>query len=216
MRVRSTPETGRHDWQGSELGLEWSGDWRAGVPRSRAHGHRAAAGGLRPARRPPATPAGRAPGDDGHQPGLRPGRYPGRVHLPRSRPAPSIYWSGAPQGTKSLALVVDDADAPITPYIYWIVLDISPATTDIQAGLLPPGARQADNSRGFPGYDAPCPIHGSHKYRFTIYALSSAYVMSSALRLGNGASAKAAWTAIARSAIARGRLTATANGLVNN
>lgn len=144
--------------------------------------------------------------------GVIPGEY--TCHG-RGRPPP-IYWSGAPQGTKSLALVVDDADAPITPYIYWIVLDISPATTDIQAGLLPPGARQADNSRGFPGYDAPCPIHGSHKYRFTIYALSSAYVMSSALRLGNGASAKAAWTAIARSAIARGRLTATANGLVNN
>lgn len=143
--------------------------------------------------------------------GIMPGEY--TCHG-RGRPPP-IYWSGAPQGTKSLALVVDDADAPITPYIYWIVLDISPATTDIQAGLLPPGARQADNSRGFPGYDAPCPIHGSHKYRFTIYALSSAYVMSSALRLGNGASAKAAWTAIARSAIARGRLTATVNGLPN-
>ena len=133
----------------------------------------------------------------------------------RGKPPP-IYWSGAPQGTKSLALVVDDADAPITPYIYWIVLDISPSTTDIQAGLLPPGARQADNSRGFPGYDAPCPIHGSHKYRFTIYALSSAYAMSSVLRLGNGAGVKAAWTAIARSAIARGRLTATANGLPNH
>jgi Raf kinase inhibitor-like YbhB/YbcL family protein len=120
---------------------------------------------------------------------------------------PPIYWSGAPPGTKALALVVDDADAPITPYIYWIVLDISPATTDVQAGPLPPGARQADNSRGFAGYDAPCPIHGSHKYRFTVYALSSM------LQLGNGASVKAAWTAIARSAIARGRLTATANGL---
>ena len=143
--------------------------------------------------------------------GIIPGEY--TCHG-RGRPPP-IYWSGAPQGTKSLALVVDDADTPITPYIYWIVLDISPATTDIQAGLLPPGARQADNSRGFAGYDAPCPIHGSHQYRFTIYALSSAYVMSSALRLGNGASAKAAWTAIARSAIARGRLTATANGLPN-
>ena len=141
--------------------------------------------------------------------GIIPGEY--TCHG-RGRPPP-IYWSGVPQGTKSLALVVDDADAPITPYIYWIVLDISPATTDIQAGLLPPGARQADNSRGFPGYDAPCPIHGSHKYRFTIYALSSTYVMSPALRLGNGASVKAAWTAIARSAIARGRLTATANGL---
>jgi Raf kinase inhibitor-like YbhB/YbcL family protein len=120
---------------------------------------------------------------------------------------PPIYWSGAPPGTKALALVVDDADAPITPYIYWIVLDISPTTTDIQAGPLPPGTHQADNSRGFAGYDAPCPIHGSHKYRFTIYALSSK------LALGNDASAKEAWTAIARDAIARGRLTATANGL---
>ncbi len=111
--------------------------------------------------------------------------------------SPPIYWSGAPQGTKALALVVDDSDAPITPYIYWIVLDISPATTDIQPAQLPPGARQADNSRGFARYDAPCPIHGSHQYRFTVYALNSW------LRLRNGASAKAAWTAIARSAIAR-------------
>jgi Raf kinase inhibitor-like YbhB/YbcL family protein len=124
---------------------------------------------------------------------------------------PPIYWSGAPSGTKALALVVDDADAPITPYIYWIVLDISPATTDIQTGPLPPGAHQADNSRGFAGYDAPCPIHGSHKYRFTVYA------MSASLRsLGDDASVKAAWTAIARNAIARGRLTATANGLPNH
>jgi Raf kinase inhibitor-like YbhB/YbcL family protein len=121
--------------------------------------------------------------------------------------SPPIYWSGAPPGTKALALVVDDADAPITPYIYWIVLDIPPATTDIQPGQLPPGARQADNSRGFAGYDAPCPIQQSHQYRFTVYALSSP------LQLGNGASAKAAWTAIAGSAIARGRLTATANPL---
>lgn len=117
--------------------------------------------------------------------------------------SPPLYWSGAPAGTKSLALVVDDADAPITPYIYWIVFDISPETTDIQAGRLS-GAEQATNSRGFDGYDAPCPTHGSHQYRFTIYALNSV------LRLANGVSAKVAWTAIARSAIARGRLTATA------
>jgi Raf kinase inhibitor-like YbhB/YbcL family protein len=121
---------------------------------------------------------------------------------------PPIYWSGAPPQTKALALVVDDADAPITPYIYWIVLNIGPATTDIQAGPLPPGARQADNSRGFAGYDAPCPIHGSHQYRFTVYAMSAKLQ-----RLGNGASVKAAWTAIARNAIARGRLTATAKEL---
>jgi hypothetical protein len=135
--------------------------------------------------------------------GSIPVRY--TCHAPGHPGNPPIYWSGAPEGTKSLALVVDDADAPITPYIYWVVFDIRPTTTDIQAGSpLPPGARQGDNSRGFAGYDAPCPIHGSHTYRFTVYALSTQ------LHLGNGASVKAVWTAIARNAIARGRLTATA------
>jgi Raf kinase inhibitor-like YbhB/YbcL family protein len=121
--------------------------------------------------------------------------------------SPALYWSGAPAGTKALAVVVDDSDAPITPYIYWIVLDIQPTTSDIQAGQLPPGAEQADNSRGFAGYDAPCPIQDSHKYRFTVYALSAP------LHLSNGVSAKTAWTAIARNAIARGRLTATATDI---
>jgi Raf kinase inhibitor-like YbhB/YbcL family protein len=116
---------------------------------------------------------------------------------------PPIYWSGAPQGTKSIALVVDDSDAPITPYIYWIVFDISPATTDIQAGQLPPGARQADNSRGQARFDPPCPSAGSHMYRFTVYALDSV------LSEPNGAGLKQTWQAIAAHAIARGRLTGT-------
>jgi Raf kinase inhibitor-like YbhB/YbcL family protein len=117
--------------------------------------------------------------------------------------SPPIYWSGAPQGTKSIALVVDDSDAPITPYIYWIVFDISPETTDIQAGQLPPGARVADNSRGRASFDPPCPSAGSHMYRFTIYALDAV------LSQQNGARLKMTWLAIAQHAIARGRLTGT-------
>jgi len=68
--------------------------------------------------------------------------------------SPSLHWSGAPQGTKSLALLVDDASAPIRPYIYWILFDIGSQTTGIQAGQVPPGARQADNSKDNP--DAQC------------------------------------------------------------
>lgn len=116
--------------------------------------------------------------------------------------SPPLYWSGAPPRTKSLALVVDDAAAPITPYIYWIVFNISP-TTVIQAGHLPHGAWQAVNSSGRARYQPPCP-HGQHRYRFTVYALNAA------LRLRNGAGLKAAWSAIARHAIARGTLTVTA------
>jgi Raf kinase inhibitor-like YbhB/YbcL family protein len=118
--------------------------------------------------------------------------------------SPPLDWSGAPTGTKALALVMDDAGAPITPYIYWIVFNISPATPDIQAGRLPPGAQLADNSKGTVGYSPPCPAH-SHQYRFTIYALNAP------LQLKGGASLTAAWAAIAEHALARGRLTVTVN-----
>jgi Raf kinase inhibitor-like YbhB/YbcL family protein len=115
---------------------------------------------------------------------------------------PGLHWSGAPAGTKSLAVVMDDAAAPITPYIYWIVFDIGPQTTNIQTGQIPAGARQARNSSGTIGYDAPCPLAKRHFYRFTVYALRSV------LRLANGTSMKTAWSAIADAAIARGRLPA--------
>jgi Raf kinase inhibitor-like YbhB/YbcL family protein len=116
---------------------------------------------------------------------------------------PGIHWSNAPASTKSLAVVMDDSAAPITPYIYWIVFDIGPQTTNIQAGQIPAGAQQARNSKGSVGYEPPCPVNQSHLYRFTVYALGSQ------LTLRSGASVKSAWSAIAQAAIARGRLTVT-------
>jgi Raf kinase inhibitor-like YbhB/YbcL family protein len=113
--------------------------------------------------------------------------------------SPPLNWSGAPSGTKEYALVVDDASAPITPYIYWIVFHIGPGTTDIQQGELPTDARQALNSAGFARYDAPCPIGSPHQYRFTVYALDTV------LNLPNGTSLQSAWTAIAAATIGRGR-----------
>ena len=112
---------------------------------------------------------------------------------------PPLDWSGAPTGTKSFALVVDDASAPITPYIYWLMFDIGPGTTDIQEDSLPTGARQALNSAGTHGYNAPCPTH-SHWYRFTVYALNTW------LSQGNGASLATVLTAIASATIGRGRI----------
>jgi Raf kinase inhibitor-like YbhB/YbcL family protein len=115
------------------------------------------------------------------------------------RETPPISWSGAPPGTRTLALVMDDSDTPITPYIYWIVFNISPATPDIQANRLPPGALQAINSRGTVGYAAPCPGH-THEYRFTVYALNTS------LKLPEGASLSATLSEIADHALTRGRL----------
>jgi Raf kinase inhibitor-like YbhB/YbcL family protein len=128
------------------------------------------------------------------------GVIPARYTCHGAGQSPPLHWSGVPTGTKALALVVDDADAPITPYIYWIVFNINPSTTDIQQGQLPPGARQADNSAGHPVYDPPCPRNQEHSYRFTVYALDSV------LSLPNGTSLKSAWEAIAHAATDRGRL----------
>jgi hypothetical protein len=130
-------------------------------------------------------------------------RYTCHSHGPSQ--SPPLSWSAMPAHTRSLALIVDDAAAPITPRLYWIVFDINPATTDIQAGSLPTGARQARNSAGHASYDPPCPDGSSHQYRFTVYALNTM------LRLPSGAPEKEAWSAIARHAIARGRLQVTAN-----
>jgi Raf kinase inhibitor-like YbhB/YbcL family protein len=121
------------------------------------------------------------------------------------RVSPPLDWSGAPADTKSLAIVVDDSSAPITPYIYWLVFDIQPGTTDIQEGALPTGAKQAMNSMGTMKYDAPCPSGHSHSYRFTVYALNRG------LTLPNGAPLLAVWTAIANATIGRGRIVVTGN-----
>jgi Raf kinase inhibitor-like YbhB/YbcL family protein len=118
--------------------------------------------------------------------------------------SPPLDWSGQPSGTRALALVMDDAGAPITPYVYWIVFNINPATPDIQAGRKPPGSLEAVNSKGTVGYAPPCPAH-NHQYRFTVYALNAP------LRLPDGASLPAAWSAIASHAIGRGRLQAAVN-----
>lgn len=118
--------------------------------------------------------------------------------------SPPLYWSGAlSQQPKSFAVVVDDGEAPITPYVYWIVFDISPTTTDIAQNRLPTGARQAENSGGTARYAPPCPPRDNevHTYRLTVYALNAW------LRLPEGAGLRATWSAIARHVIGVGRLT---------
>jgi Raf kinase inhibitor-like YbhB/YbcL family protein len=115
-------------------------------------------------------------------------------------PSPPLTWAGAPAGTKSIALVVDDSNAPIKPYVYWVVFDIGPETSALLEGQLPHSARQARGTAGFDKYDPPCPGQGGHTYRFTVYALDKV------LNLPNGTSLQSAWQAIAAATIGRGRL----------
>jgi len=119
--------------------------------------------------------------------------------------SPPLTWASAPAGTKSIALVVDDSNAPITPYVYWVVFDIGPGTSALLEGQLPPGARQARGTAGYDKYDPPCPGSGGHGYRFTVYALNSV------IKLPNGTSLQSAWRAIAAATIGRGRLPVSAS-----
>jgi Raf kinase inhibitor-like YbhB/YbcL family protein len=137
--------------------------------------------------------------------GVMPAKFTCRGH--GGGVSPAIYWSGMPPGTKSLALVVDDSNTPIAPFVYWVVYDINPSTTDLQPGALPPPARQAQNSAHKAGYDPPCPQAGSHKYRFTIYALNTFFGKS----LPSGSQLLQAWSLIAKHVIARGTMTARAS-----
>ena len=116
---------------------------------------------------------------------------------------PPLNWSGAPPGTKSLALIVDDSSAPITPTIYWLVFDINPGATDIQEGSLPTGARQALNSAGTAAYDPPCPRAIRTRTGLPFMRLNTA------LNLASGAPLQSVWTAIAAATIGRGRIVVT-------
>jgi Raf kinase inhibitor-like YbhB/YbcL family protein len=120
--------------------------------------------------------------------------------------SPPVTWSGAPARTKSFALVLDDADAPISPYVYWLVVNINQLTTEIQADQVPHLASVADNSTGHARYDAPCPVGAPHRYRISIYALNIRYLPQPQA----GPQLLPTWTSLAPHVLARGELTVTA------
>ncbi|MBX5482805.1 MAG: YbhB/YbcL family Raf kinase inhibitor-like protein [Myxococcaceae bacterium] len=85
---------------------------------------------------------------------------------------PPLRWSGVPDGTKSLVLIVDDPDAPRGNWVHWVVVDLPPDSTGID-GTLPRGAREGHNDFGRIGYGGPCPPSGTHRYFFRLYALDT-------------------------------------------
>ena len=94
--------------------------------------------------------------------------------------APPLEWSGVPPGAKSLALIVDDPDAPDPKapkmtYVHWVVYNIPPSAASLPKGAarLPPGARQGRNDWKKSGYGGPCPPIGRHRYFFKLYALDT-------------------------------------------
>jgi Raf kinase inhibitor-like YbhB/YbcL family protein len=84
---------------------------------------------------------------------------------------PPLDFHGIPPGTKSLALVIEDPDAPSGLFTHWLVWNISPATAQIVEKSVPSGAAQGTNDFGKTGYGAPCPPSGTHRYFFRVIAL---------------------------------------------
>lgn len=86
---------------------------------------------------------------------------------------PPLQFSGVPAQAKSLALIVDDPDAPSGDWTHWLVWNINPETAGIAEGSTPREATEGTTSFGSTGYGGPCPPSGQHHYRFTLYALDS-------------------------------------------
>jgi Raf kinase inhibitor-like YbhB/YbcL family protein len=112
--------------------------------------------------------------------------------------SPELAWRGVPGDATSLARVVSDPDAPGGTFIHWVLYDLPPRDGRLAAGAPPAAAREADNSGGKKGWYPPCPPGGTHRYVFTVYALSG--------RVGEQ-STQDILDEIGRTAIARGALT---------
>ena len=98
-----------------------------------------------------------------------PGKY-GKAHTNIS---PALQIKGAPAGTKSFALIVDDPDAPGGLFTHWVLWNIPAHGILIREGKVPHGAEQGKNSDGHSRYDGPIPPIGTHRYFFHLFALDT-------------------------------------------
>ena len=86
---------------------------------------------------------------------------------------PPLEFKEVPESAKSLALIVDDPDAPAGDWVHWLVWNIKPQTTGIDAASVPAGATKGKNDFGNNNYGGPCPPSGTHRYQFKLYALDA-------------------------------------------
>jgi len=96
--------------------------------------------------------------------------------------SPALVWSGLPNGTKSVALIVEDPDAPdpAAPqriWVHWVLYNMPPVSTGLKEGTvtskLPAGTREGKNDWERTGYGGPCPPVGRHRYFHKLYALDT-------------------------------------------
>jgi Raf kinase inhibitor-like YbhB/YbcL family protein len=92
--------------------------------------------------------------------------------------SPPLHWHGAPDGTVTFALIVEDPDAPAGTWVHWTLFGLPASATNLAegasgTGTLPSGTVEGRNSWGRNGYGGPCPPSGTHRYFFRLYALDA-------------------------------------------
>lgn len=90
--------------------------------------------------------------------------------------SPALKWENLPEGTRSIAIICEDPDAPMGTFVHWVIYDIAGWVKGLEEGIaddetLENGIRQGINDFGDAGYGGPCPPSGTHRYFFKIYAL---------------------------------------------
>jgi Raf kinase inhibitor-like YbhB/YbcL family protein len=108
------------------------------------------------------------------------GEIPGQYTCDGKDISPPLAWSGVPEGTKSIVLIVDDPDAPDPKapkmtWVHWVLYNIPPDATGLAEGIkadeLPAGTKEGLNDWKRTGYGGPCPPIGRHRYFHKLYAL---------------------------------------------
>jgi Raf kinase inhibitor-like YbhB/YbcL family protein len=93
---------------------------------------------------------------------------------------PALAFGNVPPEAQSLALIMDDPDAPNGMWVHWIVWNIDQKTTEIGVNKVPAGAKQGRNDFRKASYGGPCPPSGTHRYFFKLYALDTILDLSPA------------------------------------
>jgi Raf kinase inhibitor-like YbhB/YbcL family protein len=117
--------------------------------------------------------------------------------------SPGLRWNFLPDGTKTLALIVHDPDAPSGDFVHWLAWNIDPSSGGLPEGVAADasGLVQGRNSRGNPGYFGPRPHGGQpHHYHFQLFALDAP------LTLAGGADREALLAAMNGHVVAKGDL----------
>jgi len=98
--------------------------------------------------------------------------------------SPELSWRGVPDGTRSLALICDDPDAPMGTWVHWVLFNLPTGQMGLPTKIssdaeLAGGARHGTNDFGRLGYGGPCPPGGTHRYFFKFYALDTELELAS-------------------------------------